>query len=137
VQIHDAADYVSKFNGNIVYGFGPIGTYDNLVTEDFSSLPEWENYASFIYPSIRKIDFFYYTLELTYAQFPESDEGRWPEVKSKLFGLEYRPKIRPKYPPHVRNKLREIAGHLGSWNYIRMIEYNRQEWNSIFEPFIC
>jgi hypothetical protein len=136
VHVHAAADYVAKRNGSMITGFGPIGTFDNPITEDFSSIPEWENYASFIYPNVKKIDFFYYTVELAYAQFPTSDEGRWPEIKSKLFELEYRQKARPKYLPHINAKLQEIAGHLKSYKFARMIEYSRQEWEDIFSGYI-
>lgn len=136
VHVHAAADYVSKFNGNLVTGFGPIGTYDTPITEDFSSIPDWEDFSSYIYPNINKIDFFYYTVELAYAQFPASDEGTWPDIKAKLFELEYRTKIRPRYPKHVREQLWKIVGNLDDYTQRVIIYYSRQEWEKIFESYI-
>ena len=135
-QVLFAAEYAEKHNGTLLTGGHFIGTFDTNIADDYASTCEWDFYTDYLYPSINKIDFYMYTLELTYSMFPEHNEGKWAYYKHKLLNLEFRDKVRAVYSPEVVARLRAMLGKREDYAHTVEMEWTREEWNKMFEGAI-
>jgi hypothetical protein len=131
-----AAEYTEQHNGTLLTGGHFIGTNHTNISEDWGSTCEWDFYTGYVYPSVNKIDFYLYTVELIYSMFPDHTEGNWSYYKHKLLNLEYREKIRPVYSKELIQRLRTMLGKREDFRHIVEYEWAREEWYSIFEDFL-
>jgi len=128
-----AAQYAEQRNGTLITGGHWIGADPTDIADDYASAHEWDYYTHYVYPSVNKIDFFLYTIELMYSMFPETDEGNWSVYKQQLFNIEYREKVRAKYTPPVISEMRKILGNKEDYKHRQIIEWTREEFDKIFE----
>jgi hypothetical protein len=135
-QVLFAAEYVEKHGGTLLTGGHFIGTFDNSIADDYASTCEWDFYTDYLYPTINKIDFYMYSLELTYSMFPDHNEGKWAYYKHQLLNLEYRDKIRAVYSLDVVKRLRAMLGKREDYAHTVEMEWTREEWDKIFENYI-
>jgi hypothetical protein len=128
-----AAEYAEQHNGTLLTGGHFIGTNHTNISEDWASTCEWDFYTGYVYPSVNKIDFYLYTVELIYSMFPNHIEGNWSHYKHKLLNLEYREKVRPVYSKELVHRLRTMLGKREDFRHVVEYEWTREEWYSIFE----
>lgn len=128
-----AAEYVKQQGGTLITGGHWIGADPTEIADDYASAHEWDYYTHYVYPSVNKIDFFLYTIELMYSMFPETDKGNWSYYKQELFDIEYRQKVRAKYTPSMVSEMRKILGNKEDYQFRQIIEWTREEFNKIFE----
>lgn len=62
-----------------------------------SVMLESDFYTDILYPELKIINFFFHTPEIAYSIFKKMDNIDVQEFKSKLYNLNWRPKIRPHY----------------------------------------
>jgi hypothetical protein len=132
-QVLFAAEYAEKHNGTLLTGGHFIGTNHTNISEDWGSTSEWDFYTGYLYPTVNKIDFYLYTIELIYSMFPDHTDGNWSYYKHKLLGLEYREKVRPVYSKELVERLRKLLGRREDFRHIVDYEWTREEWYKIFE----
>jgi len=127
------AEYVYSKRGVLVTGDGFFGDGDELVTDtEFALYNEWDDYIDSLV-DIDNIGFFLYTPQLLYSMFPKTYTA-WNIIKTELYGIEYRRKMRPRYRDDTLNKLHSINSKviytLG--NNICNVIYTKQEILEIF-----
>ena len=135
-QVLFAADYVQQNNGTLITGNHLIGDDDEMISnKNFASSNEWDFYIDYTHPSITNIDLFLYTLELAHSMLPNSkfDGTNWQEYKHNLYGIEYRNKIRPKYPREMISKLKELDTSRSVPNSKYTHQWSREELNDILK----
>jgi hypothetical protein len=128
-----AAEYAANHNGTLLTGGHFIGTYHTNIADDWASTCEWEFYSGYLYPASNKIDFYFYTPELTYSMFPDTVEGGWSYYKHKLLGLEYREKMRPIYSDELVARIRAMLGKREGFNHIFKYDWTREEFDEFFK----
>ena len=79
---------------------------EHLITK--ASLCEWDFYHQFFYPEYNCIGPLLYTPEITYSIIKEFDGGEVQDFKSRLFNIDYRPKIKNRFEEKVRESCWEI-----------------------------
>jgi hypothetical protein len=131
-----AAEYTEQHNGTLITGGHWIGADPTNIADDYASAHEWDYYTHYVYPTVNKIDFFLYTIELMYSMFPETDEGNWSVYKQQLFNIDYREKVRAIYPPHMVERMRNLLGKVEDYKHRQIYEWTRSEFESIFEKAI-
>lgn len=131
-----AAEYIEKNNGTLILGGHIMNNSDINIADEFSNTTEWDFYTYYLYPAVNAIDFYLYTSEIAYSAMPQHTIGTWGEHKHKLFNIEYREKIRPKYPRTVINKLKEIIGDLETYKHRNGYTWTREEFNKIFNDYV-
>ena len=131
-----AAEYVEKQGGTLLTGGHFIGTNHTNISDDWGSTCEWDFYTHYVYPSVNKIDFYLYNIELIYSMFPDHINGNWSYYKHKLLGLEYREKVRPVYSTELVERLRKMLGKREDFRHVVEYEWTKEEFNKIFEESI-
>jgi hypothetical protein len=131
-----AAEYIEKNNGTLIIGGHVMSNGNTNIADEFSDTTEWDFYTHYLYPAVNAIDFYLYTAEIAYSVMPQHNTGTWSEHKHKLFNIEYREKIRPKYPRIVIDKLKEIIGDVTTYKHQNGYTWTREEFEQIFEKAI-
>lgn len=132
-QVIIAADYVEQNNGTLITGGHLISDEHTLLTEEWATCFEWDYYTGYVYPTVNKIDFYLYTVELMWSMFPDHREGNWSYYRHKLLGLEYREKTRPRYSENLKNKLRSLLGKREDYTHVCELEWTKEQFDKIFE----
>ena len=106
------------FNKTLVIGIGLIGgsfakalRKHNLSKEIYASSNEWDFYTDVF--NCTNIDFFLYTPEIAYSMMPD-EYTKWNLYKQKLYGIEYRNKMKAIYSEKARNIIHRIIVSTGT-----------------------
>ena len=132
-----AAEYSIKNNGTLITGNHFIGDDEDLISDkNFANSNEWDFYVRHLFKGLVNIDFYLYTVELAYSMLPEKDKDgmTWQKYKGELYNLEYRNKIRAKYPREVIDQIKELnVIRAGKFPSRTGQEWSREEFYKLFE----
>jgi hypothetical protein len=132
-QVAIAAEYVQKVGGSLVTGDHFLGDGDDMVSDEvFALANEWDFYINHLFPESNNISFFLHTPELAYSMLP-TEHIEWNIFKSNLYGIAYRPKMRPSYSRSALYMLRAINHSRASTNKVSLV-YGKEQFLSFFNP---
>lgn len=132
-QVAIAAEYVQKVGGSLITGDHFLGDGDDVISDEVFALSnEWDFYANHLFPGSNNISFFLHTPELMYSMVP-TECTKWNVFKSNLYGVEYRPKMRPSYSQAALYALRAINRRRTSTSEASIV-YNKEQYLSFFTP---
>jgi hypothetical protein len=110
VQTLYAAEYAMNNHCTLITGNHLIGDGRELISnEKFVSSNEWDFYTGCLYKDLIHIDFYLYSIEISYSMLPSIDKNgiSWQKYKEELYNLEYREKIRAVYPREIIDQIKE------------------------------
>ena len=130
------SQYVMENNGTLLLGEHFLGDGDDIIVpKEFSLSNEWDFYWTALFPEISCIDFFLYTIELTYSAFPFNDIGtRWKDYKSRLFSLEKRDKMKPEWSKENLEKIKQLNSQR-PYSPKTGIRYSLVDIHNIFDKY--
>lgn len=111
-QVLFAAEYARENKGVLITGNHFIGDGDEMISEEiYASSNEWDFYTDVF--NCTNIDFFLYTPEIAYSMMPD-EYTKWNLYKQKLYGIEYRNKMKAIYSEKARNIIHRIIVSTGT-----------------------
>lgn len=131
-----AAEYVKKKKGVLLTGGHLIGSDNTPIKDDYASSYEYDFYIDYIYPTLKKIDLYLYSIEIMYSMLPKTDDGNWSFYKHKLLELEYREKMKPVYSESLVKRLRSIIGKREDYKHVINLSWTREEFHKIFDNYV-
>ena len=131
------SQYVLDNKGTLLLGHNLLGNGDDLITEDtFAQSSEWDFYWEALFPELNYIDFYLYTIDLTYSIFPFNDIGTmWKDYKSKLYSLEKRDKMKSKWSADSLSTMDDLRKQRTKFPK-SMIKYSLNDIQYTFDKFI-
>lgn len=137
-QLLFLTEYVKKNNGVLLTGEHLIG--DGSIDIDsnfFVFVNEWDFYHTYLFPEVKCIDFFLYSLELSYSMLPfETSCKTWAEYKHYLYNIEYREKMKPVYSDRVMQNIKRINFNRKQPAQNVGVSWTKKQIQDIFNPFI-
>ena len=122
--------YVDKNKGTMLTGDHLIS--DLIVVNVEAS--EWDFYIHTLYPETPCIGLLAYTPEIVYATAKLYDGSNTQEFKSRIFGLDFRPKIKHHLNSYITDNIKKLKTHIDMPKRVYTLG-NKDKFLSIMESW--